>query len=103
MKRVPRDAGVPRACCATAVDEPTRRKVPTSSRRGARGAWPVTNRMDGGFREYALDRGGAESDVRATMKQRFTNVRNSAGAGTRSVERALDVLRAVGESRMEPG
>lgn len=37
------------------------------------------------------------------MKQRFTNVRNSAGAGTRSVERALDVLRAVGESRMEPG
>lgn len=37
------------------------------------------------------------------MKQRSTNVRNSAGAGTRSVERALDVLRAVGESRAEPG
>jgi len=37
------------------------------------------------------------------MKQRSTNGRNSAAAGTRSVERALDVLRAVGESRAEPG
>jgi len=37
------------------------------------------------------------------MKQRSTNGRNSAAAGTRSVERALDVLRAVGESRVEPG
>ena len=36
------------------------------------------------------------------MKQRST-VRNGAGAGTRSVERALDVLRAVGESRAEAG
>ena len=37
------------------------------------------------------------------MKQRSTNVRNGSGAGTRSVERALDVLRAVGESRPERG
>ena len=37
------------------------------------------------------------------MKQRSTNGRNGAAAGTRSVERALEVLRAVGESRGEPG
>jgi DNA-binding IclR family transcriptional regulator len=37
------------------------------------------------------------------MKQRSTNGRNSAAAGTRSVERALEVLRAVGEARAEPG
>lgn len=37
------------------------------------------------------------------MKQRSTNGRNGAAAGTRSVERALDVLRAVGEARAEPG
>jgi DNA-binding IclR family transcriptional regulator len=37
------------------------------------------------------------------MKQRSTNGRNGAPPGTRSVERALDVLRAVGESRPEPG
>jgi DNA-binding IclR family transcriptional regulator len=37
------------------------------------------------------------------MKQRSTNGRNGAAAGTRSVERALEVLRAVGEARPEPG
>ena len=37
------------------------------------------------------------------MKQRSTNGRNGAAAGTRSVERALDVLRVVGEARAEPG
>jgi DNA-binding IclR family transcriptional regulator len=37
------------------------------------------------------------------MKQRSTDARNGAAAGTRSVERALDVLRAVGEARAEPG
>jgi DNA-binding IclR family transcriptional regulator len=37
------------------------------------------------------------------MKQRSTNGRNGAAAGTRSVERALEVLRAVGEARTEPG
>jgi len=37
------------------------------------------------------------------MKQRSTNGRNGVAAGTRSVERALDVLRAVAESRAEPG
>lgn len=37
------------------------------------------------------------------MKQRSTNGRNGAGAGTRSVERALEVLRAVGEAHPEPG
>ena len=37
------------------------------------------------------------------MKQRSTNVRNSATAGTRAVERALDVLRTIGEARSEPG
>ncbi len=37
------------------------------------------------------------------MKQRSTKLRNSAGAGTRSVTRALDVLRAVGEARVDPG
>ena len=37
------------------------------------------------------------------MKQRSTNGRNGATAGTRSVERALEVLRTVGESRTEPG
>jgi DNA-binding IclR family transcriptional regulator len=37
------------------------------------------------------------------MKQRSTNGRNGAAAGTRSVERALEVLRAVGEARAEPG
>jgi len=37
------------------------------------------------------------------MKQRSTIGRNGAAAGTRSVERALEVLRAVGESRAEPG
>jgi len=37
------------------------------------------------------------------MKQRSTNVRNGTSLGARSVERALDVLRAVGESRVEPG
>ncbi len=41
--------------------------------------------------------------IRANMKQRSTKGRNGAAAGTRSVERALDVLRAVGESRAEPG
>jgi DNA-binding IclR family transcriptional regulator len=37
------------------------------------------------------------------MKQRSTNVRNGATAGTRAVERALDVLRTIGEARAEPG
>jgi IclR family transcriptional regulator, acetate operon repressor len=37
------------------------------------------------------------------MKQRSTGGRNGATAGTRSVERALEVLRAVGEARAEPG
>ncbi|HEX6597705.1 MAG TPA: IclR family transcriptional regulator [Gemmatimonadaceae bacterium] len=37
------------------------------------------------------------------MKQRSTNVRNGATAGTRAVERALDVLRTIGEARTEPG
>lgn len=43
------------------------------------------------------------ADDSPDMKQRSTNGRNGAAAGTRSVERALDVLRAVGESRAEPG
>jgi IclR family acetate operon transcriptional repressor len=37
------------------------------------------------------------------MKPRSTNVRNGTAAGARSVERALDVLRSVGESRADPG
>lgn len=37
------------------------------------------------------------------MKQRSTNVRNGATGGTRAVERALEVLRTIGESRAEPG
>ncbi|HEX5970585.1 MAG TPA: IclR family transcriptional regulator [Gemmatimonadaceae bacterium] len=37
------------------------------------------------------------------MKQRSTTVRNGATAGTRAVERALDVLRTIGEARTEPG
>jgi DNA-binding IclR family transcriptional regulator len=41
--------------------------------------------------------------IGSNMKQRSTNGRNGAAAGTRSVERALEVLRAVAESRAEPG
>ena len=37
------------------------------------------------------------------MKQRSTNGRNGAASGTRSVERALHVLCAVGDARAEPG
>jgi len=59
--------------------------------------------MESGFRNWALDRGGAEADVGAHMKQRSTNVRNGSRSGARSVERALDVLRSVGESRADPG
>jgi IclR family acetate operon transcriptional repressor len=37
------------------------------------------------------------------MKQRFTNARTAAPAGTQAVERALAVLHAVGETREPPG
>ena len=41
--------------------------------------------------------------IAVDMKQRSTSRRNSVASGTRSVERALDVLRAVGEGDPEPG
>jgi DNA-binding IclR family transcriptional regulator len=41
--------------------------------------------------------------IASVMKQRSTIGRNGAAAGTRAVERALEVLCAVGEARAEPG
>lgn len=41
--------------------------------------------------------------IAPAMKQRSTKERNGATSGTRAVERALGLLRAVGDARVEPG